>query len=87
MISQNHLDKSMLTIFAVALLMSACSPAVNWDYPRTPSNTFAHPETTTVGALFHERGTALSKNIRTYPGSLLFDKAVPRSWPGWRWPT
>src|SRR5258708_25224304 len=54
MISQNHLDKSMLTIFAVALLMSACSPAVNWDYPRTPSNTFAHPETTTVGALFQE---------------------------------
>jgi hypothetical protein len=48
------LCKSMFAILAVALFVSACSPAINWDYPRTPSNTFAHPETTTVGALFEE---------------------------------
>ena len=37
----------------VALLLSACS-AVNWDYPRVPSKAFAHPETTSIGALFGE---------------------------------
>jgi cardiolipin synthase C len=54
MISQNHLGNSMLPILAMACLVSACAPAINWDYPRNPSNTFAHPETTTVGALFQE---------------------------------
>jgi cardiolipin synthase C len=54
MISQNHLGKNMLPILAVALLMSACSATVNWDYERTPSNAFTHPGTTTVGALFQE---------------------------------
>jgi putative cardiolipin synthase len=38
----------------MAFLLSACSAAVNWDYPRVPSNAFAHPETTSVGALFQE---------------------------------
>ena len=54
MFTQNHLSKSMLPILAVALLLSACSPTIVWDYPRTPSNTFAYPQTTTVGALFQE---------------------------------
>ena len=49
-----YLYKSLLPIFAIACLVSACAPAINWDYPRSPSNTFAHPETTTVGALFQE---------------------------------
>ena len=49
-----YLYKSLLPIFAIACLVSACAPAINWDYPRNPSNTFAHPETTTVGALFQE---------------------------------
>ena len=47
-------DNSMLPILGMAFLLSACSATVNWDYPRSPSNTFAHPETTTVGALFQE---------------------------------
>jgi len=46
--------KSLLPIFAIACLVSACAPAINWDYPRNPSNTFAQPGTTTVGALFQE---------------------------------
>jgi putative cardiolipin synthase len=37
----------------VALLLGACA-TVNWDYPRTPSVAFDHPEVTTVGALFGE---------------------------------
>jgi putative cardiolipin synthase len=49
-----YLYKSLLPIFAIACLVSACAPAINWDYPRSPSNTFAQPETTTVGALFQE---------------------------------
>ena len=48
-----HLYKSIFLALAMGLLLSACS-AVNWDYPRTPSKAFAHPETTTVGALFGE---------------------------------
>src|SRR5688572_16802560 len=48
------LYKGLLTILAVALLASACSPTIIWDYPRTPSNTFAYPQATTVGALFQE---------------------------------
>ena len=53
MITQYQFSKSMFPILAVALLVSACS-TVNWDYPRTPSNAFVHPEITTVGALFQE---------------------------------
>ncbi|MET0502533.1 MAG: hypothetical protein ABW172_13495, partial [Candidatus Binatia bacterium] len=49
-----YLYKSLLPIFAIACLVSACAPAINWDYPRSPSNTFAQPQTTTVGALFQE---------------------------------
>jgi putative cardiolipin synthase len=54
MITQYHWYKSMFPILAVAFLVSACSAAVNWNYSRTPSNAFAHPETTSVGALFQE---------------------------------
>ncbi|HEY1370914.1 MAG TPA: phospholipase D family protein [Candidatus Binatia bacterium] len=39
---------------ALALLLAACSATVNWDYPRVASSAFAHPETTSVGALFQE---------------------------------
>jgi cardiolipin synthase C len=49
-----YLNKGLLPIFAIACLVSACAPAINWDYPRNPSNTFAQPESTTVGALFQE---------------------------------
>src|SRR5215475_4277130 len=35
-------------------LLSACSPTVNWNYPRMPSTAFTQPQTTTVGALFQE---------------------------------
>src|SRR5580765_4118888 len=49
-----YLYKSLLPIFAIACLVSACAPAINWDYPRNPSNTFAQPGTTTVGTLFQE---------------------------------
>ena len=48
------MSKSTFPILAVALLLSACSPTIIWDYPRTPSNTFAYPQATTVGALFQE---------------------------------
>ena len=54
MIAHYHGSKSMFAILLVALLVSACAPAINWNYPRTPSNTFASPQTTTVGALFQE---------------------------------
>jgi cardiolipin synthase C len=49
-----HIYKSILPALAMTLLLGACSAAVNWDYPRTPSNAFAHPETSSVGALFQE---------------------------------
>ena len=48
-----HIYKSTLPALAMALLLGACA-TVNWDYPRTPSNAFAHPETSSVGALFQE---------------------------------
>jgi len=48
-----HMYKSIVPALAMALLLGACA-TVNWDYPRMPSNAFAHPETTTVGALFGE---------------------------------
>jgi cardiolipin synthase C len=48
-----HLYKSIFPALAMALLLGACA-TVNWDYPRMSSNAFAHPETTTVGALFQE---------------------------------
>jgi cardiolipin synthase C len=43
-----------LPVLGTALLLSACSATVDWNYKRTPSNAFAHPETTSVGALFQE---------------------------------
>src|SRR4029077_5396297 len=49
-----HIFKSIFPPLAMALLLGACSAAVNWDYPRMPSNAFAHPETTTAGVLFQE---------------------------------
>src|SRR5262249_51287491 len=51
--SKFHMFKSIFPAFLMAFLLGACA-TVNWDYPRTPSNAFAHPETTTVGALFGE---------------------------------
>ena len=48
-----HIFKSVFPALAMTLLLGACA-TVNWDYPRMPSNAFAHPETTTVGALFGE---------------------------------
>ena len=54
MITQISLVQKHVADFRHRLLVSACAPAINWDYPRNPSNTFAHPETTTVGALFQE---------------------------------
>ena len=84
MITQYHLYKSMFPILAVILLVSACSPAINWDYPRTPSNTFAHPQTT-------YRRRAVSGSGRQTPGTIrLLDYSRRRSrrlWLGWRWPT
>ena len=38
----------------MAFLLSACAATVNWNYERMPSNAFAHPETTSVGALFQK---------------------------------
>jgi putative cardiolipin synthase len=45
--------KSIFVALALLLLLGACA-TINWDYPRTPSGAFEHPETTTVGALFGE---------------------------------
>jgi len=52
--SRFHIFTSIFPLLALSLLLGACSATINWDYPRTPSNAFAHPETTTVGALFQE---------------------------------
>src|SRR5215470_5812535 len=52
--SKLHIFTSIFPLLALSLLLGACSATINWDYPRTPSNAFAHPETTTVGALFQE---------------------------------
>lgn len=49
-----HIFKSIFPALAMAFFLNACAAAVNWDYPRMPSNAFAHPETTSVGALFQE---------------------------------
>jgi len=49
-----HIYKNIFPALVMALLLGGCSAAVNWDYPRMPSNAFAHPETTSVGALFQE---------------------------------
>ena len=79
-----HLYKGLLPILALASLLSACSPAITWDYPRTPSNTFRTSGRPPPSArCFRKRPT----NIRDYPASLLFGKVVRRSWLGWRWPT
>jgi putative cardiolipin synthase len=44
----------LVLLLGVAVLLSACSTTVNWNYQRTPSTAFAQPETTTIGALFQE---------------------------------
>ena len=49
-----HIFKSIFPALAMAFFLNACAAAVNWDYPRMPSKAFAHPETTSVGALFQE---------------------------------
>src|ERR1700746_210508 len=49
-----HLYKSLVLTFGLAVLLSACSATVNWNYLRTPSTAFAQPQTTTAGALFQE---------------------------------
>src|SRR5262245_50040071 len=46
--------KSLVLTLAMAVLLSACSAIVNWNYPRTPSTAFAYPQTTTLGTLFQE---------------------------------
>ncbi len=51
--SMFHTYKSIFLGLVMTLLLSACA-AVNWDYPRMPSNAFANPETTSVGAFFQE---------------------------------
>ena len=38
----------------MAFLLGACATTVNWNYERMPSNAFAHPETTSIGALFQK---------------------------------
>jgi len=48
-----RLYQNMFQFFARALPLSG-NATVNWKYQRTPSSAFAHPETTTVGALFQE---------------------------------
>src|SRR6516225_3884504 len=42
----------ILPALAMALLLGACA-TINWDYPRMPSNAFAHPDTT--GRIFATR--------------------------------
>ena len=49
-----HIFKSIFPALAMAFFLNACAATVNWTYERAPSNAFAHPETTTVGALFQE---------------------------------
>jgi cardiolipin synthase C len=49
-----HLYKSIVPALGMAFLLNACAATVNWDYERVPSHAFAHPGTTTVGALFQE---------------------------------
>jgi len=54
MFTPSHFSKGIFPILAVSFLVSACSSAVDWNYPRSPSSIFAYPQTTTVGALFQE---------------------------------
>jgi hypothetical protein len=49
-----HFSTILIPALAMAVLVSACSSTVNWNYPRTPSTAFAQPQTTTLGALFQE---------------------------------
>jgi cardiolipin synthase C len=49
-----HLCKRIFPTLGMAFLLSACSATVNWNYERTPSSAFVHPETTSIGALFQE---------------------------------
>src|SRR5215831_20626557 len=44
----------VVSALGLVLLVSACTTAVNWNYPRPPSTAFAQPATTTLGALFQE---------------------------------
>ena len=78
-----QLNKSMLPILGMAFLLSACSATINWDYQRTPSNALAYPRPLPSAHFLRRRPT----NTRAYLVSRWFDRAVPRSWPGWRWPT
>ena len=50
---RSHAFKRILPALTIALLLGACA-TVDWSYPRTPSIAFAHPETTSVGALLGE---------------------------------
>ena len=52
--SNFHRFERILRPVLIAVLLGACSTAVNWNYPRVPSNAFTYPETTTVDALFQE---------------------------------
>ena len=51
--SKFHLFKRIFPPLVLAVLLEACA-TVNWDYARTPSLAFEHPESTTVGAFFKE---------------------------------
>src|SRR5262249_22813220 len=50
----NIMSLDLVLLLGVAVLLSACSTTVNWNYQRTPSTAFTQPQTTTVGALFQE---------------------------------
>ena len=83
MSTRYHLYKSMFPTLGMAFLLNACGATVNWNYPRVrqmPSHIRRPPPS---ARCFRKRLT----NIRDYPASALFGKAVTRSWPGWRWPT
>src|SRR6185369_4455581 len=45
--------RRLLPALGMALILGACA-TVNWDYPRLASTALAQPESTSVGALFHE---------------------------------
>src|SRR4029450_197402 len=54
MSTRGYYYSSVVPTLGLVLLLSACSTTVNWKYPRPPSTAFAHPQTTTLGALFPE---------------------------------
>src|SRR4029450_5823529 len=49
-----HRYTTFVLTLGLVVVVSGCSPTVNWHYPRTPSTAFAQPQTTTLGALFRE---------------------------------